>query len=168
MAGLVVAGVLATTGTAMADPFTIGAESNSFGHVLKSGNAECMWNHIHIAKPANQNEARFRPYIYSRFTMDFARRVWVAPGDMVTQECAETNYKAPPNTMHVAQHLAIWVAWAGTWVWCNNGPELSNGNWQHEMFTECGGGPTPAKTSRPTPKMALPCGSSTWGTTERT
>lgn len=135
---IIAATVVLSAGTVSADPFTIYEQQNASGHMLTTRNAECMWGHIHIAKPQPGTNA-YRPYISFRATMDYAMRSWAPSLGWYDKQCFETGHRAAPWTMHIAEHLAVWAQWInnnqGAAVWCNNGPELTNGDWQHEIST---------------------------------
>jgi hypothetical protein len=106
---------------------------DSLGYVYKSANMECMYLHAHISKPSNNmNEWRYRPYIFTRATMDYGIRSWQGH----TIQCGDKKYEAPGGTIHMAQHLAVWSYRANNWFWCNNGPEIMNGGYAHEVYTE--------------------------------
>lgn len=107
------------------------------GHVVKSEFQECMWMHAHISKPSNNvNEFRFRPYIASRATMDHGVKAFTGQ----TIQCWQKDYEAPGGAITLAEHLGVWAWWMnnrqGGWLWCNNGPEIQNGGFAHEVYTE--------------------------------
>ena len=131
----VIATVVATAGVAVAYPHTVYEQQNASGHLFTTREAECMWMHVHIShSPPGQTS--YKPYIYTRGTMDYAHRGWYGPAvGWQDKQCGDTGYKAPPFTMHIAEHLAVWAYWLNNWVWCNNGPEIVNSGFQHEVVT---------------------------------
>lgn len=98
--------------------------------------------HVHISKPSNNvNEMRYRPFISTRGTMDYAHRGWWG-NTLGWQDiqCADTHYNAPPGGITIAQHMGVWAWWMnngnGGWVWCSNGPEISHNQFAHQVYTE--------------------------------